>query len=499
MRVHAIVPFLVGAVLVSTPIGADAQDRQAPGPADAAQTVRGQAYQFERIAEGVYYATATGAMVTGTNVAVIVNDRDVLLVDTATSPAATRALLDDLTLITDKPVRYVVNTHFHYDHTDGNQVFGPEVEILAHDFVHTAITTMNVLQREPYLTSQLTNVPNRIARLQRQLAGETDAARRDTLAQQLAVAQAGRQALEEIRPTPPTTTYSSTHTLHRGGREIRLLFLGRGHTQGDTFVFLPQERIVATGDMMESIPAYMGDALFDEWISTLDALKQLDFDIVLPGHGEPFGGKDTITGFQAYLKDLIGKVESLRAQGVSPEEAARTVDMTAHRSTFPSIQGPGVEPRGMRRLYEWLAERDGTASTAPNGAAAEVLAFEREIEAAVVGGDVDFVDAATAPTFTFTHGDGWTTGGAPLRVDSRADWMATVARAPYASRVLDAVKTEVHGDVVVTYGRYVGRFKDAAPGRRTFTVWYERVYARRNGRWQYLSHRTVDGPIYESD
>ena len=62
--------------------------------------------------------------------------------------------------------------------------------------------------------------------------------------------------------------------------------------------------------------------------------------------------------------------------------------------------------------------------------AAQVLAFERDIEAAVVRGDVAFVDAATAPTFTFTHGDGWTTGGAPLRVDTRADWMATVAKAP---------------------------------------------------------------------
>ena len=77
--------------------------------------------------------------------------------------------------------------------------------------------------------------------------------------------------------------------------------------------------------------------------------------------------------------------------------------------------------------------------------------------------------------------------------------MATVAKAPYASRVLDSVKTEVHGDVVITYGRYVGRFKDAVPGRRQFTVWYERVYAKRNGKWQYLSHRTVDGPVYAKD
>jgi hypothetical protein len=139
------------------------------------------------------------------------------------------------------------------------------------------------------------------------------------------------------------------------------------------------------------------------------------------------------------------------------------------------------------------------AAGAAQEVAAEVLAFEREIEGAVVRGDVGFVDAASAPTFTFTHGDGWTTGGAPLRVDSRAAWLATVATSPYASRVLDSVKTEVHGDVVITYGRYVGRFRNAAAERRQFTVWYQRVYAKRDGRWQYLSHRTVDGPVYEKD
>src|SRR5262245_36852778 len=143
--------------------------------------------------------------------------------------------------------------------------------------------------------------------------------------------------------------------------------------------------------------------------------------------------------------------------------------------------------------------REAPSRAASETMAAEAVAFEREIEAAVVRGDVRFVDAASASTFTFTHGDGWTKGGAPIRVDSRADWLATVEKAPYASRVLDSVKTEVHGDVVITYGRYVARFKDAAPGRRQFTVWFERVYAFRDGRWQYLSHRTVNGPNYEKD
>jgi hypothetical protein len=158
----------------------------------------------------------------------------------------------------------------------------------------------------------------------------------------------------------------------------------------------------------------------------------------------------------------------------------------------------GISLLAALRLTAGDGRQAGSLRSTP-GAAAEVLAFEREIEAAVVRGDVAFVDTASAPTFTFTHGDGWTTGGEPLRVDSRGDWLATVAKAPYASRTLDSVKTEVHGDVVITYGRYVGRFKNGTPGRTQFTVWYQRVYAKREGTWQYLSHRTVDGPQYEKD
>src|SRR5262247_2258111 len=159
---------------------------QAPTPA-----VTGKAYTFEKITEGVYYATATGSMVTGSNNVAIVGSRDVLVVDTGTTPAAARAFIEDLKLVTTKPVRYVVNTHFHYDHTDGNQVYAGKADIIAHDFVKQAIQTMDVLHREPYQTSQLVNVPRRIADLKRQIAGSKDAASRQMLEQQLKVAQEG--------------------------------------------------------------------------------------------------------------------------------------------------------------------------------------------------------------------------------------------------------------------------------------------------------------------
>ena len=141
----------------------------------------------------------------------------------------------------------------------------------------------------------------------------------------------------------------------------------------------------------------------------------------------------------------------------------------------------------------------GTRSTAAPGDAADVLAFERQMEAAVVRGDVKFLDRICASDFSFTHGDGWTTGGQPLRVENRAQWLASVAKRPYLSRDLDRVQVELHGDIAITYGMYSARYSAPAdPKRAGFTVWFERVYARRNGQWQYVSHRTVHGPTYEA-
>ena len=354
MSIHrmSVIPALAILILIS--LDARSQVRNgSPYP-----VVTGKAYKFEKIADGVYYATATGSMVTGSNNVAIVGDRDVLVVDTGTSPAAARAFQEDLRAITTKPVRYVVNTHFHYDHTDGNQVYAGKADIIAHEYVKTAMQTMNVLHSEPFQTSQLTNVPRRIQDLQKQIAGESDAARKKPLQQQLAVAQQGWDELKEIKPTAPNVTYSTKKVIDLGGREVQLLFLGRGHTNGDTVIYLPKEKIVSTGDLMESQIAYMGNAQFDEWITTLDALKRIDFNIDLPGHGAPFTDKNLITAFQGYLRDLIRQGADLRKQGLSADQAAQKVDLTAYRSAFPQIQGPGAELRGVRRLYQWMDEKE---------------------------------------------------------------------------------------------------------------------------------------------
>jgi len=342
------------------------------GTAQAAPypVTHGKYYKFEKIADGVYYATAeyNGTAFPfgsnpffGANLVVVVNKDDVLIVDSGTTPRSARAFVEDIKVLTDKPVRTVVNTHWHYDHTDGNSIFGPEVQIIAIDFVRQAIEKFDILHNEPFRSSTHNAGPAMIDRFKKQLAAESDPAKKAALQKKLADTEQAQKEfvhdLTEIKPTPPTMTYKDRLVLYRGGREIDLLFLGRGHTGGDTVVFLPKERIVCTGDLMESRVAFMGSAFFDEWLTTLDALKRLDFATDLPGHGAPFTSKGLITAFQSYLTDVLAQAAKLKAQGVSADDAAKRVDLTSHAKDFPDIEGVGAEVRGVRRIYAWMDEK----------------------------------------------------------------------------------------------------------------------------------------------
>jgi len=132
-----------------------------------------------------------------------------------------------------------------------------------------------------------------------------------------------------------------------------------------------------------------------------------------------------------------------------------------------------------------------------SSAAAEVLTFERKMEAAVVRGDVAYVDSVSASDLSFTHGDAWTTGGDPLGIDDKKGFLKRVENKQYLARDLDSVKVEMHGDIAVTYGRYLAQNRVADPAKGAwFSVWFERVYAKRDGHWLYVSHRTVHGPTY---
>ena len=343
----------VVAMMLAIAIPALIEVRAQSGAAAPYPVIQGKVFKFEKVAEGVYYAS--GGL--GSNDTVIVNDQDVILVDDGSTPATARDLIEDIKAITDKPIRVVINTHFHYDHTNGNAAFSPsEVQIIAHEYARKALLTLNPLNREPYISMLAPRVPV-MESLERQIAEEKDAGYKAELEKRLAATKKYWQQVDEVRVVPPNVTFTSKLVLYRGQREIQLLFLGRGHTGGDTVVFLPKERIVSTGDLMDSQIPFLADGIFDEWITTLDALKALDFGVVLPGHGSPFTDKGRITAFQRYLKDLMYQVASLRKRGESPEDAARHVDLLSFRKDFPDIRNRGAEVRGVRRIYEWLAEQ----------------------------------------------------------------------------------------------------------------------------------------------
>jgi len=303
--------------------------------------------------DGLYYLTSSGTMNVGANSPVIVNADEAIVIDTEITPAAARTIIADIKAFTNKPIGYVIDSHYHYDHAHGNQVFTSSAQVIGHDNTYKRLLT-NVMEQYTYLSS-VQGIPNRVDGLRQRIAQEKDPQQKATMERQVASSLAYLEQVKEIKVTPPNLTFKNDMTLHIGGREIRLLYLGRGHTDTDVVVFLPRERIVASGDLMESQISYMGDSYPDEWPATLDRLRALDFDTVMPGHGVVFKGKTKIEAFQGYVREVARQANEFKKQGLTAEQAAAKIDVTKFSGEFPSIRGAGIDPAGVRRIYK-LAE-----------------------------------------------------------------------------------------------------------------------------------------------
>jgi len=334
---------VIGAMFV---VAIAAQSRQPAGTAH-----NGKAFKFNKVREGIYHAVGTGSLAVVGNSSFIVNDNDVIVVDDHVSPAAAWVLLEEIKEVTNKPVTTVINTHFHFDHAHGNQIFAPNVQIIGHEFTRRMLLSNSIGM--PLYQNYVTGLPGQIDGLKKRIASEADAAAKAKLQTQLQVAENNLASQKELKPTPPNVTLATQMTLYRGSREIQIRFLGRGHTAGDVVVFLPNEKVVMTGDFLTSGLSNMSDSYPEEWVTSLDALKKLDFDTVLPGHGDAFTDKTKIDYFQAYLRDVWSEVSRLKKEGVSADEAAKRADLTKHKDHFP-IQGPGVPPIAATRIYDLI-------------------------------------------------------------------------------------------------------------------------------------------------
>jgi glyoxylase-like metal-dependent hydrolase (beta-lactamase superfamily II) len=327
-------------------VAAAAQSRRPAGT-----THTGKAFRFNQVKPGIYHAVGTGSLAVVGNSSFIVNDEDVIVVDDHVSPAAAWVLLEEIKTVTNKPVRTVINTHFHFDHAHGNQIFDPTVQIIGHEFTRRMLLNSSIGM--PLYQNYLTGMPTQIEGLKKQIASATDPAAKAKLHTQLQVTENNLASQKELTPTPPNTTLTTQLALFRGKREIQVRFLGRGHTAGDVVVYLPSEKVVMTGDFLTAGLSNMSDSFPNEWADSLDALKKLDFDTVLPGHGDAFTDKAKIEYFQAYLRDVWSDVSRLKQQGVSAEDASKRADLTKHKGHLP-IQGPGVPLIGVQRIYSLI-------------------------------------------------------------------------------------------------------------------------------------------------
>ncbi|MFI5206397.1 MAG: MBL fold metallo-hydrolase [Gemmatimonadales bacterium] len=310
-------------------------------------------FTVSQVRPGVYFATGRQGQLVGANSTFIVTDRDVVLVDDHITQRAARALVAEIRRITDKPIRYVVDTHFHYDHTSGNSIFGPEVEIFSHPKTREHLLASG----QETIRQQAAALPARITALR----ARRDTTRGDSLRAALGEQIAGLEGqLEDYRSlvvTMPSATVDSSLVLYRGGgQEIRVFYMGRGHTDGDVVVQLPRERLLIAGDLITNTagPPNMMDGYAGDWGATLRRLEQLDFTTTLPGHGPVFDGKQRYDATADFMDDVWRQVQAARGRGATRDNVASQLDLARHQATFPALRN-GINPVWAQRMFDLSA------------------------------------------------------------------------------------------------------------------------------------------------
>ncbi|MGD0202235.1 MAG: MBL fold metallo-hydrolase [Bryobacteraceae bacterium] len=287
-------------------------------------------FEIEKVAEGVWAAIARPAAMINCNAAVFENANDLLVIDTHSKPSAAAALIADLRKITPKPVRYVVNTHFHFDHVGGNSAYAKVAP--GADFISSTATRDLILKRsEAAMKSMAERLSKEIERFEQQRAAAKDPRARAHFEQGVAEAKA---FLAELRGMPielPNITFDRDLVIHDKAHELRLSFRGRGHTAGDVIVWCPQKKVLASGDLLHGFLPYVGDGYPREWPATLRSIAELDFRHVIGGHGAVQDTRERLPQMAAYISELTEAVSRGKERG-------RTVEQLQKEITPPTLK-----------------------------------------------------------------------------------------------------------------------------------------------------------------
>jgi cyclase len=225
--------------------------------ADKAKTIK--------VLKNVYTITSGDGI--DSNTTFIITKEGVIVIDTRPTPAEARKVLAEIRKLTALPIVYTINTHYHGDHTFGNQVFKNSKTIIAHK-----------------------NVRNKLIE-----SGQKHLSLFKTF---------GLPEIDEVEITPPNIIYEKEMEIWLGEYRLQLLYHGKGHTDGDTIIYIDQLRTVITGDLVfnKKIP-YTADSYIDDWIDSLKYIELLKNETVIPGHG-PIGERTTIISMKHYLMNL---------------------------------------------------------------------------------------------------------------------------------------------------------------------------------------------------
>lgn len=309
-------------------------------------------FQLVKVADGVYAAIARPGGLASGNAGFVIGDEGVLIFDTFFTPAAMEELISEIQALTKLPIKFAVNSHYHLDHTGGNQVLVARgVPIIAHDNVAQWQTTKN----KRFLPMP-ENLQKRRADAAKQLS-ETPEDQKDKRAQ--FERQIRRyDAMMAIKLTNPTVTFGSgVVRLYLGQREVVLSTLP-GHTGGDVFAYVPDAKVVFTGDLgwSKTLPNLV-DATVNDWIPTLDRiLNQYPSAKFIPGHGN-VAGPSEIKDFRDYLDDLRTRVKQGIADGLTVDQAKQQLKLPEKYKEFafqdfatPNVEDMYKELKGTKQM-----------------------------------------------------------------------------------------------------------------------------------------------------
>ena len=299
---------------------------RAAGPADD------KLFDLEKAADGVYFAKARPQAMINCNGAVFVRSKDVVVVDAHSKPSAAASMVAQIKReLTDKPVRYVINTHFHWDHTQGNPAYAKTGQKI--DFIATTATKQlmseNAMDR---LKESLGQVPPLIERLRKRSENSTSAAEKEFCAVQIRQLESYQAEMKDYTLELPTITFDNSYQLRDPAFDLHLEFHGHAHTSGDVFVFCPQRRAIATGDASHGWVPNLGDGYPHAWPATIDKVKAVDFQYVLGGHGPMQSDRVVMTNQRNYIEELTGKVEEAKRDGLPVEQMQKRFTVKTLRS-----------------------------------------------------------------------------------------------------------------------------------------------------------------------